>query len=143
MGDARLELGKLPNRSFDLLMLDAFASDAIPVHLLTREAVQLYLSKLTERGVLAFHISNRYLNLPPVLADLASSLDLRIRARADLLVSPAERAHRIEPSVWVALARADTDFGPVLFAGTWYVPTRSGRSAWTDDFSNIWSALVW
>jgi SAM-dependent methyltransferase len=143
VGDARLELRRLSDRSFDLLVLDAFTSDAIPLHLLTREALQLYTDKLKPGGVLAFHISNRYLDLAPVLADLAESVQLRIRARGDLQPARAERAQRIEPSLWVALARADADFGAALFGGTWYIPKGRGHGPWTDDFSNVWTALLW
>jgi hypothetical protein len=143
LGDARRQLNLLPDRVFDLLVLDAFNSDAIPLHLLTREAIELYLRKLKADGVLAVHISNRHLDLAPVLADLAATTSLRIRARGDLQLSAAERTARIEPSHWVALARRDTDFGQSLFAGTWYVPAGAGGSPWTDDYSNLWSALVW
>ncbi|MGH7469957.1 MAG: fused MFS/spermidine synthase [Longimicrobiales bacterium] len=142
-GDARIELRHVPDSSFNLLVLDAFSSDAIPLHLLTREAVQLYTSKLSARGLLAFHISNRYLDLAPVLAEVTASLGLRIRARGDLQPGAADRAQRIEPSHWVAVARNDADFGETLFTGTWYIPRGRGRPAWTDDYSNVWSALLW
>ena len=71
LGDARLSLAQAPDSSYDFIVLDAFSSDAIPVHLMTREALQLYLRKLAPGGSIAFHISNRYLNLEPVLVELA------------------------------------------------------------------------
>ncbi|HSH61038.1 MAG TPA: fused MFS/spermidine synthase, partial [Acidimicrobiales bacterium] len=76
LGDARLSLTREPNRHFDVLVVDAFNSDAIPVHLLTREALALYVDKLRDGGVLAVHITNRYLDLRPVLADLAADAGL-------------------------------------------------------------------
>ena len=76
LGDARLRLHDAQPNTYELMILDAFSSDSIPVHLLTREAINLYLSKLAHNGILAFHISNRSLNLKPLLGDLASHLDL-------------------------------------------------------------------
>src|SRR5262249_6430758 len=76
VGEARLRLGEPAPHSSGLIVLDAFSSDAIPVHLLTREALALYLSKLADGGLLVFHISNRYLDLEPVLADLANAAKL-------------------------------------------------------------------
>src|SRR5262249_58801214 len=71
LGDARLTLADAPPRHYGLIVIDAFSSDAIPQHLLTREALRLYLSKLAPDGLLAFHISNRYMDLQPILGDLA------------------------------------------------------------------------
>ncbi|MEX2282612.1 MAG: fused MFS/spermidine synthase [Gemmatimonadota bacterium] len=143
LGDARLRLRRAPDQHFDLLVLDAFTSDAIPLHLLTREAMQSYFAKLKAGGVLAIHVSNRYLDLTPSIARIAADLGLGVRARADLLVKREERAQRIEPSTWVALARTDADFGTTLFEGTWYIPRAAAGRAWTDDFSNLWQALDW
>jgi spermidine synthase len=72
LGDARLSLTQCPDAHYDLIVLDAFNSDSIPIHLLTREALSLYLSKLTADGILAFHISNKYLNLRPVVGNWPS-----------------------------------------------------------------------
>src|SRR5262249_34009899 len=83
MGDARLSLEREPDGRFGLIMVDAFSSDAIPVHLITKEAIQLYLQKLTPHGVIALHISNRYLDLEPVTAVLAMELNLTFRIRSD------------------------------------------------------------
>ena len=75
-GDARLSLQNAPDGNYGLIVLDAFSSDAIPVHLITQQALDLYLSKLAQGGILAFHISNRSLDLKPILADLAESRNL-------------------------------------------------------------------
>ena len=76
LGDARISLQQAPNSRYDMIILDAFSSDAIPIHLGTREALLLYLAKLKENGILVFHISNRYLDLKPVLSNLAQNAGL-------------------------------------------------------------------
>jgi hypothetical protein len=83
MGDARLRIEEAPDHSYDLLILDAFSSDAIPIHLLTREAIQLYLQKLKEDGILVLHISNRFLRLEPVCENLIEDLNLAGRVFSD------------------------------------------------------------
>ena len=101
LGDARLSLAKAPDHQYDLIVLDAFSSDAIPVHLITREALKLYLSKLADHGILAFHISNRYLNLKPVLGDLARDANLACLVQEDLKLDEAEKkAKKIRPFGW-------------------------------------------
>ena len=89
LGDARLQMRGAIDGSYDLIILDAFSSDSVPVHLLTREALELYLSKLAIGGVLVFNISNRYLDLVPVLAGLAESHDLIGRYQSDLVLTGA------------------------------------------------------
>jgi spermidine synthase len=74
LGDARLVLEKEPPQNFDVLAIDAFSSDSIPVHLVTREAIKLYAKQVKENGVIAFHISNRYLDLSPIVAQLAQDI---------------------------------------------------------------------
>ena len=91
LGDARLSLVKAPAGQYDLLVLDAYSSDAIPVHLITREALSLYLDKLAPDGLLAFHISNRYLNLEPVLGNLAQDAGLVALFQLDLKVSESRK----------------------------------------------------
>jgi spermidine synthase len=143
LGDARLSLRREPDKYFDFMVLDAFTSDAIPLHLLTREALQSYFAKLTDHGILAIHVSNRYLDLTPSIARTADDLGLLVRARGDLQVKLEDRLRRIEPSTWVVLARVNDDFGPTLFEGTWYIPKAASGRAWTDDYSNLWRALDW
>src|SRR5207248_7245649 len=77
LGDARLSLQKEPDAHFRLIMVDAFSSDAIPIHLITREALQLYLRKLTPDGIVVFHVSNRYLYLEPVLQNVVEAEGLQ------------------------------------------------------------------
>lgn len=142
LGDARLTLAQQPNGFFDLIILDAFSSDAIPVHLLTQDAVREYLTKLKPSGVLAFHTSNRYLSLKPVLADVAGSLGLRAWYRDDGYVDEEDVRKGRQASKWLVMARADADLGPIPKSADWEeVPPRVGRRVWTDDYSNVIGAL--
>jgi hypothetical protein len=144
LGDARLRLQDEPDDYFDLLFLDAFSSDAVPVHLLTKEALQLYTAKLKKGGFLCFNVSNRYVILPPVLANLAEEADLTCIFREDLGSSPAEKEQGKEPSQWILMARRDTDLSAFTKRGLWI--TLSGKPAarvWTDDYSNILEVFNW
>lgn len=142
LGDARLTLAHQPDRIYDLMILDAFSSDAIPVHLLTRDAVREYLRKLRPGGVLAFHTSNRYLQLKPVLADVAGSLGLVAWYRDDGYVDDEDYRQGRQASKWLVMARDDADLGPIPQNADWErVPPREGRRVWTDDYSNVIGAL--
>jgi hypothetical protein len=92
LGDARLTMQRAPEHRYGLIVMDAFSSDAIPLHLLTREALALYKTKLADHGILAFHISNRYLDLQPILGDLAQDADLLCWAQNDLELGPGDEA---------------------------------------------------
>ena len=138
-GDARLTLEASPDR-YDLIVLDAFSSDTIPVHLLTREAVAGYLSKLAPHGVIVAHISNRHLDLAPVVANVAQSLGLvaylREDQRAGDLMTTLQANARL-----VVLARDAADTGSV--AGHWTRLRPDSTSAlWTDDYSNILGIML-
>jgi spermidine synthase len=142
LGDARLSLARAEDRRFDLLVLDAFSSDAIPVHLLTREALALYLSKLLPTGVVAFHISNRYVDLKPLLAGLASSFGLVCLAQDDLRLAPTDKAPLA--SRWLLMAHRRADFGPLSADSRWEtVDPRSQQVVWSDEFSNLLSVFRW
>jgi hypothetical protein len=143
-GDARLTLAQAPAAHYQLLVIDAFSSDAIPLHLLTREALQLYLSKLAPDGILALHISNRYLHLEPVLADLAADAGLVCRVRSDLGSHPAEQAAGKAPSQWAVLARRPEHLGRLARNAMW-APAASvpGGRVWTDDYSNVLQVFAW
>ena len=140
-GDARLRLGQQPDRTFDLLVLDAFSSDAIPVHLLTREALALYLRKLRPGGWLLTHVSNRYLDLEPVLARLAADAGIVCRAFDDTHEDPSVGK---EASHWILMARRESDLGPVSRRKEW-VPALDGRnrSPWTDRKAGVFEAFEW
>ena len=143
LGDARLRLAEAPAGRFDIIVVDAFSSDAIPVHLLTREAVALYLDKLAPGGVVIVHISNRYLDPQPVFARLARDLQLAGRYQR---YSPAIDRHKqyTQPSAWLVLARTDADLGAAAHDSNWRPLAESAHvGVWTDDFSNLLSILSW
>jgi len=140
LGDARLTLQRQPDGRFGLIVLDAFSSDAIPVHLLTREAVQMYLRKLSPDGVLAFHVSNRYLELAPVLAAIGKDLGLVTMEQTDG-PSPDEEAEGKTQSMWVIVARRKADLGGLGKRYWSEAEPLPGVAAWTDDYSNLLSVL--
>jgi spermidine synthase len=132
LGDARIALTKEPAAAFDMLIVDAFSSDAIPVHLLTREALRLYWQKIDSRGVLAFHISNRYLDLGPLVCALARDAGLVCLVRLD------------KETDWAVMARSADVLGVVAHDPRWRaVPATAGSLTWTDDFSNPLSLVRW
>lgn len=142
LGDGRLQLAHAPDGRFGLIVLDAFSADAIPIHLLTREAIGLYLRKLASRGVLAFQITNRYVDLAPVLGAIARDLDLTARVCADLDLTPAERAAGKAPSRIAILARRPEDLGPLKTSPRWRpIEVSAKTKAWTDDYSNLLQVL--
>lgn len=144
LGDARLRLAEAPAGAYDVIVLDAFSSDAIPAHLITREALQLYLAKLAPGGVVAYHISNRYLNLRPVLAELARDARLAGLVGTDVGITAAERAKMKTGSVWVLLARRATDFAALARRGDWTpLAPRADVRVWTDDFTDVLAVFQW
>lgn len=144
LGDARLSLRNAPDSAYDLILLDAFNSDAIPAHLITREALALYLRKLAPRGAIAFHISNRYLHLQPVLSELARDARVAGVVGGDLNITPAETAMNKFTSEWVVLARRATDVATLYVLPGWKtLAPKSDVRLWTDDFSDILSVFAW
>jgi spermidine synthase len=144
LGDARLTLRDAPERRFGLLVMDAFSSDAIPLHLLTREALAMYVSKLADDGVLAFHVSNRYLILQPVLADLARDARLLCWGQNDVELTEDEKKLGKSPSQWVLMARKRDHLGKLARDERWLqLGGRPGVPVWTDDFSNLFSVFKW
>ena len=140
-GDARLNLQNAPAGNYGLIVLDAFSSDAIPVHLVTQQALDLYLSKLAEGGMLAFHISNRSLDLKPILADLAESRKLMCIGFDDLQPGSFEGK---DPSQWVVMARDAAEISNLSINSQWKrLNGRKGTRVWSDDFSNILRAIRW
>jgi spermidine synthase len=144
LGDARLSLQQAPDSSYDFIILDAFSSDAIPVHLMTREALQLYLRKLAPGGSIAFHISNRYLNLEPVLVELARDARIAGIVGADTAVTPAMTMSFKMNSKWVVLSRSAQDHASLAVQPGWRVlRPKADVGVWTDDFSNVFSVFRW
>jgi spermidine synthase len=166
MGDARLSLERLEGRKFGFMLVDAFSSDAIPVHLLTKEAVQLYFDRLEDDGLLAVHISNRYLDLEPVVDRIAKELNKELGDLSNGLGVEARVMHDDDDSTpaktrstWIVLARTKEALGPIeadtqrwLAEGgqqytsdnsrvsrRWVTLNPKGRDVglWTDDYSPI------
>jgi SAM-dependent methyltransferase len=138
LGDARLTLRQRPDESYGIIALDAFSSDAIPIHLLTREAFAMYLRKLRPGGLIAVHISNRYLDLAPVLAANAYDLGLQAWDLQDAVTSEEDQSGK-QPSHWVMLARTEADAKSVLHRDfEWSkLERRPDFRTWTDDYSNV------
>lgn len=138
IGDARLMLAREADGAFDVLVLDAFSSDAIPVHLMTLEALQLYFSKLSPNGVVAMHISNRFMRLAPVVASVARRAGYVGLTQLHVPTS-AQRAISAEivPSRWAVLARRTSDLGPLATDGRWESLDNFEGPVWTDDYSNV------
>ena len=142
LGDARLSLRNAPTGAYDLIILDAYSSDAIPIHLITREALALYRQKLAPGGAIAFHISNLYFDLAPVLTTLANDAGMSARRMHDSPISAADDSLGKWASEWVVAARDSADFGALLRDPRWVTDRRNATvPVWTDDFSSTLSAL--
>ena len=143
IGDGRLAIAQTPNENYDLLFMDAFSSDSIPIHLITQEAIQLYFTKLQPQGILAINITNRFLDLEPVLGAIAQSLDLATLTQWETEVSDLERSQGKAPSHWVLLAHTPEAFGALTDNPRWQpATTNPSIQPWTDDFSNILQAIA-
>ncbi|HLM78376.1 MAG TPA: fused MFS/spermidine synthase [Rubrobacteraceae bacterium] len=142
LGDARLSLQEAPDTSYGVIVADAFSSDAIPVHLMTREAVELYFRKLKDDGVMSFHISNRHLELEPVVGNLARDRGFVCYAQYD---SNAEDIPNKFGSHWTVIARDDAGLGSLPSDSRWQpcATTPDADDVWTDDFSNLLSTFEW
>jgi hypothetical protein len=144
VGDGRLRLNEEDDGRYDLVVLDAFSSDSVPVHLLTVEAVELYFQKLAAHGVVAMHISNRNLELEPVVAAAARSLRLHGVVQVHSNLTDEQRQLGVTPSHWVVLARNSEDLAMFSNSNRWQALDASDESEpWTDDFSNVLSTLKW
>ncbi|MFC0206250.1 spermidine synthase [Novosphingobium soli] len=142
IGDARVELAKQPAAGFDVLVIDAFSSDAIPMHLLTREAMAVYGRALGPRGLLLLHISNRYIDLAPVVGANARAGGWGALSRLDV---PEDTA-RYTPSRWIALSRDAGVLDRLAHArpdGPWKRLEDRAAEPWTDDHASILSHVRW
>jgi len=149
LGDARITLGeRRADAPYDLILIDAFSSDAIPVHLLTREAVELYLSRLTGEGLVCVHISNKYLDLEPVVAAIAAELHLACLIRHDDALSSLQVQMGKSASSVMVLAREAAHFGSLAENEEW-MQARSDRAAdgagrvWTDERASVLDVMRW
>jgi tetratricopeptide (TPR) repeat protein len=140
LGDARLSLAHGPSRQFDLLVLDVFSSDSVPIHLVTREAIRLYLQRLAERhGLLAIHVSSRYLDLAPILGRLAQDAGATALIRSDTESAGLKKLG----SLWIVMAQRPEDLAPLAGNPAWQPLRSDGGRVWTDDFSDVLSAFRW
>lgn len=138
IGDGRLMIERAPDGHFGMVLIDAFSSDAVPAHLLTREALRIYLQKADERGWIAFHASNAGLDLVPVLANVAADAGLVALHRHDPESVGAKSA-----SDYVVMARRIEDLGTLPSMPTWRRLEGNPRRAWTDHYSNIAALIRW
>ena len=142
MGDARLTLADAPDGSYDLIVVDAFTSDAIPIHLLTKEAMEIYKRKLSPNGIVLIHISNRHLELGSVVTGIAAANDMVTRISESGDVTEDDTDYKFLGTVTVS-ARKDEDFGPLAKSQYWELQRPNPRQrVWTDDYSNIVGALI-
>jgi predicted O-methyltransferase YrrM len=141
LGDARLTLAAASDR-YDMIVLDAFSSDAIPIHLLTREALGMYVERLTPRGVIAFHVSNRNMELASVVAAFGNAEGLAIYDKQDDQANDFIRDYRANAEV-VVLARNVADLGDLPSWRGWRkLDPTPGVAEWTDDYSDILRAIL-
>lgn len=141
VGDARLSLEKEPDQHFDLLIMDAFSSDSVPTHLLTKEALALYFNKLKPGGILAFHMTNRHLSLKKVLSINAEALHLAALIQE---FKPQQDLPLVVATDWVVMAHHAETLEPLSLSrlGSWQkLPLYFDMKPWTDDFTNIVS--IW
>ena len=144
IGDARVSIANAPDASYDYIILDAFSSDAIPVHLITHEALELYKRKLAPGGSIAFHISNRYLNLEPVLVEVARAGRMAGIVGADVTITAEQTMSYKMNSKWVVLSHRASDHAELLRQPGWRVlAPKADVTLWTDDFSNVFSVFRW
>lgn len=141
VGDGRQKLEQSTNK-YDVIVLDAFSSDAIPSHLVTRQAIRAYERHLAPGGVICFHISNRYLALENIIGQGAKEEGMVSFLQMDFSVTDEERADGKTISSWIMVTRKPEDFGKMLSDPRWtrFEP-KVGARAWTDDYSNLWQAF--
>ncbi len=141
-GDGRLTMTEEPDGKFGLIVLDAFSGDAVPTHLISVEAIRMYLDKLRDDGMVVFHISNRFFNLEPVLARAAGELDIFCLRRLDAEVTEELLADGKMMSHYVVLARDEADLKAFADSHQWQVVKSSTRGPlWTDQYCDILSVL--
>jgi len=141
VGDARLTLADAEDVQYDVIVMDAFSSDAIPIHLLTREAMAIYLRKLAPSGLVLMHISNRHMELASVVTNIAAANGAVTRLD-DSDEGEDDDAYKFSSTV-AAVGRSDDAFGVLAAKGGWEKQTPNpALRTWTDDYSNIIGAMI-
>jgi hypothetical protein len=137
-GDARLSLERQTNQDFDVLAVDAFSGDAIPIHLLTQEAFILYFRHLKPGGIVAVHVSNRYLDLKPVVQRVAESLG----KQAEFVRNQADQRNFIYKAEWMLVSNRDNlSYDTEIQKALTPLPSTPGTRLWTDDYSSVFGVL--
>ena len=138
LGDARLVLDNQPSQQFDVLVIDAFSGDSVPVHLLTREAFAIYLRHLKPGGVLAMHVTNRFLDLPPVVKAEGESFGMTVK----MIKNDGDRSQEIYAAAWTLISTDQQFFEQDGLKGVVQeIPARAELPLWTDDYSSVFSVL--
>ncbi|MBT3306027.1 MAG: fused MFS/spermidine synthase [Alphaproteobacteria bacterium] len=140
LGDGRLRMGEAGVGPFDVIILDAFGSDAVPAHLLTTEAMALYRTRLAPGGHILFHLSNRHMRLEPVAAGMLQSVGMTGLAQTHI---PAPPRPGTRASLWVVGAENATGLAPFTADNRWRQLTAAGSRPWSDDYWNFLEAIKW
>jgi hypothetical protein len=139
IGDARLTFAKEPNGTYDVIIVDAYSSDAIPIHLATEEAMKIYKDKLAPHGAVVMHVSNRHLELESVVVGIAKANDLKSWVYSE---DSGRDAEYIFSTTVVVSAREQDDVGKLATSDKWTLTrAKESQRVWTDDYSNIVGAL--
>jgi len=140
LGDGRLAIARSPESTFDLIVLDAFSSDAIPAHLLSREALAVYVSRLKPGGVVLFHVSNRYLRVKDLVSALVTDTEMPSLVRVDRGPEAAGKSD----SIYVAASKSSEALAGLTSLSTWKpIHAPDDVEVWTDDYSNLVNLLQW
>jgi hypothetical protein len=140
-GDARLTLAEAADAQYDVIVMDAFSSDAIPIHLLTKEAMAIYLKKLAPGGLVLMHISNRHMELASVVSNIAAA-NGAVAYLSDSDKGEDDDSYKFSSTV-VAVGASEGDFGTLASSEDWVpAPPRPELRTWTDDYSNIIGAML-
>ncbi|MEL6756324.1 MAG: fused MFS/spermidine synthase, partial [Pseudomonadota bacterium] len=142
LGDGRLSLAAEPQASFNLILIDAFSSASVPAHLLTREAVDLYMSRLSEDGVVVMHVSNKHMNLTSLVARIAGALKVEARYKYYSADPDQPSIYHAQSSQVVVLAHSPAAFETFALDDGWRVLESDGKRPWSDDYSNVIGAML-
>ncbi|MEL7112635.1 MAG: fused MFS/spermidine synthase [Pseudomonadota bacterium] len=142
LGDGRLSLAAEPKASFNLILIDAFSSASVPAHLLTREAVDLYMSRLSEDGVVVMHVSNKHMNLTSLVARIAGALKVEARYKYYSADPDQPSIYHAQSSQVVVLAHSPAAFETFALDDGWSVLESDGKRPWSDDYSNVIGAML-
>ncbi len=142
LGDGRLEIEKQDDKKYDLIFIDVFSSDNIPVHVVTKEALEIYFSKLKDNGIIVGNISNRYMNMIPSLSASANELGAKVYSVIGKGGFVPGTKIRYAPAVYIAMTKSDEVSNYMIQRKNWSDSSGKASKAWTDDYANIVSAII-